>query len=207
MQYKTIPKQPNFVSLNPRIKASASGQIVVPKATQSWTAQRYIALVNTYGAAGSNVALVLRAHSYPLSSSTTETILGTRVCRSSSVVSPILLSGRTANGLQSYMDVLNSYLPKVETSLGSVAYKIARSHNLSFEHRIAFIAVDAKSAMSVLASSSATTDGTAIRTAKNPVVLCFGGQTSRNVSVSIELYERCDLFRTRLVRTASSSKL
>lgn len=207
MQYKTIPKQANFVSLNPRIKASASGEIIVPKVTQSWTAQRHVALVNNYGAAGSNVALVLRAHSNPLSSSAPETTLGTQDCpSSSSVVSPILLSARTVNGLQSYMDKLKSYLPKVETSLGSVAYKIARSHNSSFEHRIAFIAADVKSAISVLNSSSATTDGIAIRTAKNPVVLCFGGQTSCNVSVSIELYERCDLFRTRLVRTASSSK-
>lgn len=32
MQYKTIPKQANFESLNPRIKSFAS--IVVPQATQ-----------------------------------------------------------------------------------------------------------------------------------------------------------------------------
>ena len=205
MQHKTIPKQANFVSLNPRIKASASGQIIVPKTTQSWTAQRHTALVNNYGAAGSNVALVVRADSSTIWSST-GTTLGTQDSSYSSIVSPILLSARTANSLQSYMDTLKLYLPEVETSLGSVAYKIARSHNSSFEHRIAFIAADVKSAISVLDSSSATTDGTAIQTAKKPVVLCFGGQTSLNVSASKELYECCDLFRTHLVRTAPSLK-
>ena len=207
MQYKTIPKQANFVSLNPRIKASASGQIIVPKTTQSWTARRHIALVNNYGAAGSNAALVLRTHSKPFSSSAREMILGTPDCSSSpSVISPMLLSAKTANSLQSYMDTLKSYLPKVETSLESVAYKIAQTHNSSFEHRIAFTAANVKSAISTLNSSTATMDGAIVRMAKYPVVLCFGGQTSRNISVSQDLYERCDLFRSRLVRESSSSE-
>lgn len=205
MQYKTIPKQANFVSLNPRIKTSAQEKMIVPKATQSWPAQRHIALVNNYGAAGSNAALIIRAQSNPLSSATTETILETQDCPSSSfIASPILLSARTASSLQSYMDVLKSYLSRVETSLGSMAYKIARSHNPSFEYRIAFTAADLKSATSVLNSSTASIDGAAVKTVKPPVILCFGGQTSCNVSVSVELYERCDLFRSHLVRIASS---
>ena len=208
MQYKTIPKQANFVSLNPRIKASTLGQIVVPRATQPWSAQRHVALVNNYGAAGSNAALILRAHSSPLSSPTKERIPRTRDIPSHSPdVSPILLSARTASSLQSYMDMLKLYLPKAETSLASVAYKIARSHNLAFEHRIAFTARDVTSAVSILNCSSAATKGTVVRPAKHPVILCFGGQTSSNVSISMDLYERCDLFRSYLVRIACFSKL
>lgn len=207
MQDKTIPKQANFVSLNPRIKPSALRQIVVPKATQSWTAQRRVAMVNNYGAAGSNAALLLRAHSDPLSTAATEMTLGAQDSPSpSSVVSPILLSAKTTTSLQSYIDTLKSYLPKVDTSLSSVAYNIARSHNPSFEHRIAFTATDVKSAVSVLNSLPATTDGRVRRLAKYPVVLCFGGQTSRSVRASKELYEGSDLFRGRLVRTESFPK-
>ena len=200
MQDKTIPKQANFLSLNPRIEVSASRQIIVPVTTQPWIAQRRVALVNNYGAAGSNAALLLRAHADPLSNAATERTLGAQDSPSpSSVVSPILLSAKTKTSLQSYIDTLKSYLPKVDTSLSSVAYNIARNHNSSFEHRIAFIATDLKSAVSVLSSSKATTNGSVIRSAKYPVVLCFGGQTSRTVSVSKELYERSNLFRSRLV--------
>ena len=206
MQYKTIPKQANFVSLNPRIKAAALGQIIVPKTTQSWIARRHIALVNNYGAAGSNVALVIRSYPKPFSSPAGDTILGTQDCSSSpSVISPMLLSAKTANSLQSYMDMLQSYLSKVENSLENVAYKIAQTHNASFEHRIAFTAASVQSAISTLNSSTAAMDGALVRTTKYPVVLCFGGQTSPSVSVSQDLYERCDLFRSHLVSKASSS--
>lgn len=200
MQDKTIPKQVNFVSLNPRIKASASGQIIVPKATQPWNARRHVALVNNYGAAGSNAALVLRAHVDAPSWSTTDATEATYEPQSSSaIISPILLSAKTANSLRSYVAILKSYLPRVDTSFESVAYKIARSHNSSFEYRIAFTAADINRALSVLNTPTGTTDGIAVRPASHPVVLCFGGQTSQNVSVSRELYNSCDIFRKRLV--------
>ena len=205
MQHKTIPKQANFVSLNPRIKVSPSDRITVPKATQSWTAQRQVALVNNYGAAGSNVAIALRGHTdTPLSSKRAPS--GVRDLLPSTVY-PILLSAKSANSLQSYMNALKLYLPKVETSFGNVAYNIARRQNPSFEHRAAFTAVDAESFISLLNSTSARTDGTTVRREKSPVVLSFGGQTGCSVTVSRELYDGCDLFRNCLVRRASPQKL
>ena len=197
MQHMTIPKQENFKSLNPLIQASASEQITIPRVTQLWTAQRQIALVNNYGAAGSNVAVVLRAHSSPRSRSATDTNLGTHA--PSSMVSSILLSAKTGNSLRSYIEMLNLHLCKVENYFESVAHNIARSHNPSFEHRLGFIAVDEENAMSIHSISSAATNGTTVRPTKNPVVLCFGGQTSRKISISIDVYERCDLLKDHLV--------
>ncbi|RYP43080.1 hypothetical protein DL770_011874 [Monosporascus sp. CRB-9-2] len=196
MQYKTIPKQPNFVTLHPRIKAFPSDRITVPKTTQPWTNRRHIALVNNYGAAGSNVALLLRAYSAPVPSSR-EVAPGARGRPSPSTVYPILLSAKTPNHLRLYLDELKLYLPKAE-ALADVAYKIARSHNLSFEHRIAFTAPDVETAIASLDSSRVKTDGTATPKAKYPVVLCFGGQTGRKVAVSRDLYDSCDLFKAHL---------
>ncbi|RMZ75270.1 hypothetical protein DV737_g5363, partial [Chaetothyriales sp. CBS 132003] len=102
MQYKTIPKQANFVSLNPHIKVSPSDRITVPKATQSWNPRRHIALVNNYGAAGSNVAIAIRD-------------------MPSSTLYPILLSAKSARSLQLYMDALKVYSPKFKTSIGAIA--------------------------------------------------------------------------------------
>lgn len=204
MQYKIIPKQANFVFLNPRIKLSPSDRITVPKATQPWTAQRHIALVNNYGAAGSNVSIALRGHlDTPLSSGKTPSQVRDLP---SSAVYPILLSAKSAKSLQLYLDALRLYLPKIETSFGSIAYNIARRQNTSFEHRTALTAVDAESFISLLNTPTVRTDGTTMRTEKRPVVLSFGGQTGRSVTVSKELYDCCDLLRNYLVRLPPPQK-
>ena len=188
MQHKTIPKQASFVSLNPRIKASP--HIVIPKDSQPWAAQRqHVALVNNYGAAGSNAALLLRSYARKVPSNLIDT-----PSLSTNTVYPILLSAKTASQLQAYVDALKSYLPKFEASFDSIAYNIARSHNISFENRIAFTASDAKSAVSVL---NGLKEITAQKT-KLPIVLCFGGQTGRTVRASRNLYDSCGLFRQHL---------
>ncbi|KAI1206386.1 ketoacyl-synt-domain-containing protein [Annulohypoxylon truncatum] len=166
--HKTIPKQANFVSLNPRIKASPSAKIVVPKTTQPWTSQKHVALVNNYGAAGSNAAILIRSHSEaPLDSTS------------------------------------GVYLPKAEASLGSIAYNLARRHNSAFDNRVAFTVSDKQSLLSGLKDLT-TSGGIVTRTDKYPVVLCFGGQTGRNVTVSKDLYDNCELFRTHLISSAKS---
>ncbi|KAI1389672.1 uncharacterized protein F4822DRAFT_428014 [Hypoxylon trugodes] len=189
MQYKTIPKQANFKSLNPKINASDS--IIVPKATQSWTAKRYVALVNNYGAAGSNAAIVLREHA-PIEKPSKPQNLR------SSVGYPILLSGKTTNNLQSNMDALRSYLSKATASFADVAYNVARRQDSSFEHRASFVAADAQSLIAALGSPTARADATVSRKTKVPVVLSFGGQTGNNVTISKELYESSDLLRSHL---------
>ncbi|KAI1452413.1 ketoacyl-synt-domain-containing protein [Annulohypoxylon moriforme] len=192
MQHKTIPKQANFVSLNPRIKASSSNKIVVPKTTQPWTSQKHVALVNNYGAAGSNAAILVRAHSeVPLDSTS-----GVKT-QDTSAVYPILLSAKSPSNLQSYVDALKLYLPQAKASLGGIAYNIARTHNSTFDNRIAFTASDIQSLSSGL-NNFTISGGIITRTDKFPVVLCFGGQTGRKVTVSKDLYDNCDIFRKHL---------
>ena len=188
MQHKTVPKQASFVSLNPRIKACP--EIVILKETQPWAAERqHVALVNNYGAAGSNAALLLRSYAGKVPSNSTDTSP-----TSTSNVYHIFLSAKTASHLQAYVDALKSYLPKSEASFGSIAYKISRSRNISFENRMAFTASDAKSAVSILNRLTKITP----QKTKLPSVLCFGGQTGRTVRASRNLYDSCGLFRQHL---------
>ena len=117
---------------------------------------------------------------------------------------PILLSARSPKSLELYINALKSYLPKVDTSLGALAYNIFRRQNSSFEHRATFIATDTKTLASVLNSSDKQRLGQTVRTGKSPVVLCFGGQTGRTVTISRDLYDGCDLLRYHLVSPKSS---
>ena len=196
MQYKTIPKQANFASLNPRIRSSPSHRITVPRVTQEWSSHRHVALINNYGAAGSNVAIALREYSNDL--------LTSRSHQRASATYPILLSAKSLESLELYMNAFKSYLTRVDTSLGALAYNISRRQNPSFVYRATFVANDTEVLASILNSSDKKCLGQTERTEKKPLVLCFGGQTGRTLTISRELYDACDLLRKHLVRFESS---
>lgn len=194
IQHKTIPKQANFVLLNSSIKTSDDDKITIPKVTQPWTTRRRIALINNYGAAGSNAAIVLREHLNDQKETPAEIHhIGPPTTYS------ILLAAKSATSLLSCSKALKSYLHKSEASLASIAYSLARRQNPSFEHRIAFTASDIDKAISILNNITTNANGIITQTAKLPVVLCFGGQTGRNVTVSRHLYDNCEIFRHHLV--------
>ncbi|KAK2029121.1 hypothetical protein LX32DRAFT_617722 [Colletotrichum zoysiae] len=200
MQHQTIPKQANFSRLNRTIKVlpGDANDVVVPESTLAWTTttttERRAALVNNYGAAGSNAAILVRQHT-PAPS--TRQSISSPV--SSSTAYPIALSAKSETSLRSYMDVLKGFLLDRDEDgnprrpLASVAYHIARAHNPAFDRRVAIVAHDAQDAAAALATASP-----AVVAAKKPVVLCFGGQTGRTVSVSKALYDDSDLFKSHL---------
>lgn len=181
MQHGMIPKQANFKSLNRKIPLSEG--VSVPTSTIPWTVPKRIALINNYGAAGSNAALLVREYRTG----------STRQTDSRSIMYPILFSAKSESSLNAYTDKIKQYLITQDATLGSIAYNISLAHNSDLLRRIGFCANDRESALSALDKASAIT------AAKSPVVLCFGGQTGNSVSVSKELYDHCDLFKSHLV--------
>jgi acyl transferase domain-containing protein len=189
MHHKTIPKQANFNSLNPKIKSSSEDRITVPTKTVPWTSSKHIALVNNYGAAGSNAALLIRSH--PPETGRKEII--PPPVHPILLFHPILLSAKTATSLTAYTEALTTYLSKSTASLADVAYNVSQAHDVSLNCRFGFISDAMDSAISNLSRTKTFT------TTKNPVILCFGGQTGRTVTVSKELYDSSDLFKKHLV--------
>jgi len=59
MQYREIPRQANFTSLNPKIDAFTESRMAIPTITRHWDSVFYAACVNNYGAAGSNAAALV----------------------------------------------------------------------------------------------------------------------------------------------------
>lgn len=193
MRHGYIPKQANFKTLNPCIRSSPSDKITVPTETRPWTATRRIALVNNYGAAGSNAAIVLREHD----ASKSEPTPG-GVHFQSSVTHPIFLSAKTASSIRWYASALKSYLPKDENALSSFAYNISQRQNHSFEYRTAFTISDRADLVSKLEGNSLESSSVTKRSKESPVVLCFGGQTGRCVNLSREVYDSSVLLRKHL---------
>lgn len=209
MQKRIIPKQANFVSLSPRIAAPPGDTLSVPKETQTWTTTsgKYVALVNNYGAGGSNAALVVRQH--PRSRHDTKTHQavedGTRPQSF-----PFILSSRSAQNLRAYAATLKSFVAAQEegsadAKLASIAYQLKRRQNPSFDYRVSFTASDLPSLISQLGDVASGSINTEKRTKKLPVVLCFGGQNGECVGLSKEVFDSCTVLRTHLVRVLLNS--
>lgn len=185
MQKKKIPKQANFVTLNPRIKAS--DQIQVPKTTRSWDVSRPVALLNNYGASGNNAALVLRGFE---SSSSPIPDLATY---------PIILAAKSSASLKAYASELKRVILTSDIPLSRLSYALARRQNPSLGYRLAFKAQRAADVIQALESAIGDTDATSSTSLTRSIVLVFGGQTGRMVTMSKDLYTASPVLRKELV--------
>ncbi|KAJ6133404.1 hypothetical protein N7471_008619 [Penicillium samsonianum] len=185
MHHKTIPRQANFVNLNPKIKRSE--QIEVPQQAQPWTSPHIVALVNNYGAAGSNAAIVLRAYTAP--GKQQQAVDGLLMAY------PIVVAANSALSLKMYLEKLKNFVLKSPSiSLRDVAYSLLRQQNPNFEYRASFVARDTSDFKRYIENQ----DSGITRAVNQPVVLAFWGQTGRTVTVSRELYDSCALLRYHL---------
>ena len=190
LQHQYIPKQPNFATLNPKIKGTSADRIVIPKSKQFWSSKRRVALVNNYGAAGSNASIALRDHVR-----VSHTRLSTAGATSAY---PFLLSAKSINSLLAYVDLLKSYATQSDVSLANISYNLSQKQNPSFEYRTSFVVASHKAFVASLSDLASQADKIVKRTTKSPVVLSFGGQTGRCVTVSKLVYDSSDLFRMHL---------
>jgi acyl transferase domain-containing protein len=206
MQKRLIPKQANFSRPNPKISLSGSDRMVIAQHTQAWAASSPIAVVNNYGAAGSNAAIVIQDHS-----SKEPGINGAPAV--DSLEYPFFISAKSLNSLQTYCGVLKTSLPRIQeqhgnNALASLAYNLARKQNRSLKYSLAFTAADYGELERNLDLASHGSGG--IREAytdRRPVVLCFGGQNGRTVSLDETLFLSSRLLQTHLVRSLQTDPL
>lgn len=202
MQYRTIPKQANFVSLNPMIPPLEQDRMIIPKQTQPWNAHRRAAVINNYGAAGSNAAIVLLEKPPVEAEVVAPGIL-------SSLVNlpdfPIFVSAKTLESLRSYLSALKSYITGAQDAdtnniLMNLAFNLAAKQNRSHEHIWTSTSPDLRTLFDKLeASNIDSNELVRLIDGKKPVVLCFGGQTGRVVSLSKELFDNCRLLKLHMV--------
>lgn len=203
MRNRTIPKQANFITSNPTILPLEKDRMIIPKQTQPWDTANRIAVINNYGAAGSNAAIVL--HEQVLSSG--ESVTANRSINLSSPSEvPIFISAKTPNSLQSYCAALKSYLLESERTstcnlLVDVAYNLATKQNRDLEYSRIFTAQDLPTLHKQLEASILDPDESNTSAGEQrPVILCFGGQNGRDVSLSKDLFNSCHILQIHLVR-------
>ncbi|KAK1144930.1 Type I Iterative Polyketide synthase (PKS) [Aspergillus melleus] len=192
-----IPPQPNFETLNPYIQAREDDQIEIVKQLKPWNVGFRAALINNYGASGSNASMVLtQAPRESISSAIHE----------DGVPFPVRLCGYDEGRLRGYAVRLVGYLRdqrvsgSLALSLANVAFNISRQTNPTLGRHALF---SCRSVNELDAKLQAIADGDEshfIRAKKDqrPVILCFGGQVSTSVGLDRAVYDAMPLLRRHL---------
>ncbi|KAL9046401.1 MAG: hypothetical protein Q9214_000753 [Letrouitia sp. 1 TL-2023] len=180
IQKASIPPQASYQSLNSKIPLLEVDKMAIATKAAPWKGPILAASVNSYGAAGSNAALICCEYSPPKLEKTERP--------SPDLIYPIIVSASSRESLDLNIQSLASYLEKSmpPAALGDVAFTLSGKRKLH-RHVFATTAADTKSLVQNLNNKSLAT----VEMPQTPkrVVLVFGGQTRRSVGMNRTIYE------------------
>ncbi|GAW13921.1 hypothetical protein ANO14919_033130 [Xylariales sp. No.14919] len=191
-----IAPQASHDTINPALHASPSDKIDIPKQPKPWNAKFKAALINNYGASGSNASMVVTE---------APTCRVARLGRSSAspggLPQPFWFCAADALSLSAYASKFLSFLRSKtrDASLQSISFNVARQSNRSLD-RVLIFSADSISDLEAKLESFCRGEHEAIELTKctRPVILCFGGQVSTFVGLSREVFERTLVLRKYL---------
>ncbi|KAF9464084.1 beta-ketoacyl synthase, partial [Collybia nuda] len=186
LQHKTIPQQISLKNLNPRIAPLESDNTVIHTASAPWypshEGKTRVALLNNFGAAGSNTALLIEEHPQGPSASQNEGmhyVFG--------------LSAKDKSALEELRSRYVRYLSSAESSdasIHNIAYTSTARRQL-FDYRISVSARNKEDLAEKLGKASIVHT-----TSKNAqAVFVFSGQGGQYLGMGQSLYQTTPLFR------------
>lgn len=194
LRHGKIPPQANFNNLNPKIPSLERDGIAITRQLIPWNSSFRAALVNSYGAAGSNGALVCCAAPQNLAQhpegptrlgSLSYSLVVSASCKASLI--------DTSRSLGTY---LNQKLGDPSTRLADIAFTLNQKRQRQ-KYFAAFQADSIGSAARSLQSLQVSSILEAPTSDKpRPVVLAFSGQTSQTIGLSKSIYDTFPAFRS-----------
>ncbi|PYH99806.1 ketoacyl-synt-domain-containing protein [Aspergillus ellipticus CBS 707.79] len=178
--HQSIPPLAGFKTLNPKIPSLEPDKLKIPTKIVSWTTESRNACVNSYGASGSNSALIC-------SEWTGEPNLHKKHPVPSAASYPVLLTAASKQSLRAYANELVSYILKSPPglSVGDIAYTLSERRK---HHRLRWTttAADIPSLLQRLRSDIKPLDAP-----KSPkrVVLAISGQSKTNIGLDAQICE------------------
>lgn len=199
LQHRLIPPQANFSMLNPTIPSLEEANMKIPIQLEAWQGPFRAALVNNYGASGTNAAMVI---CQPPPAQSEPTTMSTKTRQY-----PVLVAAHSAASLRQYCRALLHFIDtqqggREEALLRSVAFGLAQRQNHSLGHRTIFSASSTEELRTRLLLE-VHDDNIKVRKPHGdpkPVVLVFAGQTGRRVRLSHEAYIGSILLQRHLDR-------
>ncbi|KAK0449459.1 hypothetical protein EV421DRAFT_1900141 [Armillaria borealis] len=191
LRHRTIPRLVSLKNLNPRIKPLASDNVIIDTKQVAWTVPDEslprVALLNNFGAAGSNGALLLEEYIPKSSGKDTE-------------VASSFIVGLSAKNEQALVDLRASYIEYLRSSasagvtLADIAYT-ATARRRIFSHRFA---VTARSKEELTHKLELASGKTVSDNAPGKVVFVFSGQGGQYLGMGSALYKTSALFKSAI---------
>ncbi|KAK2037271.1 beta-ketoacyl synthase domain-containing protein [Colletotrichum somersetense] len=205
MRHGKIPPQASYRSLNPKIPALESDGMEIPQTLTDWGPAERIACVNNYGAAGSNAAIMIRE------APTVDELTGTRASitdnTSSNSTWPLVISASTRDSLSSYCQKLLDWLRRgrpdtvSDFSIADVLFNLSHRTNHALNNLVSASVSDVSALESVLCAVISGGGPVSVTPSPQPpVILVFGGQESRFVGLSKDIWTSSNILRHHIDR-------
>lgn len=207
MQHRTVTPQASFETLNPSIPPLLPSNMEIPRTAKPWETDFMAGIVNNYGAAGSNAALLICQPPPPQPGSD---LPSSRVPDSY----PIMIHAKSIASMSAYCNALLAYLDRQTESqspppLASIAYWVSVRQNrelpFSWKARVRSLAGlrdGLKRQIEVLTKATEAQSPAEGPDAskKLPIVLVFSGQTGSLVKMSRDAYDSSLLLKGHMDR-------
>jgi len=192
LQHRTIPRLISLVNLNPRIPELAADHTFIDTESRQWNpvgeGLPRMALLNNFGAAGSNCALLLQEYVPPDIPEESPP---------SSIPYVFGLSAKTEAALVSMRLQVVDWLTSADTqhaSLGDIAYSLTARRQI-YQHRVS---LTARTRQELVESLLCGPSPTRVSGKKGRAAFVFSGQGGQYVGMGSELYKSMPLFRSTI---------
>ena len=128
IQQGSIPPQASFNSINPSLDATSEDRIEVPTRLKPWDVEFRAALINNYGASGSNASMVVTQAPKIVSRDSSRLLMGKSF--------PFWFCGLDEQGLSNYIAKFRRFLQcqatsGKELSVSNLSFQVSRQSNHS----------------------------------------------------------------------------
>ncbi|KAL2015183.1 hypothetical protein VTK56DRAFT_6090 [Thermocarpiscus australiensis] len=213
---KTIPPQASFDTINPVIAATPADHIEIVTKVTPWRVGAegiHAALINNYGASGSNASLVVTDAPTSRQRDAAAGDAGVPAGRGGAEY-PLRIFGHDERALKAYSERLSRYLISEADGDGNrktgglpiadFAFNLSRQANPTLDKSFVFSASSIQQVAEKLDAFSKGHDTRGLvslsQNPPRPVVLCFGGQVSTFVGLDRGVYDASKVFRAHLDR-------
>ncbi|KAE8146578.1 hypothetical protein BDV25DRAFT_143578 [Aspergillus avenaceus] len=199
IQEGKIPPQASFQTLNPHIKASPSDMLEIATSLKDWNVDYRAALINNYGASGSNASLLV---AQPVQHDGA----GSSAIHSEGLKHPFWLTGLDEKSIRQYATKLRDLIRSKNVSsknmtIANVSFNHFRQSNRNLDKGLIFSANSLSDLDSKLTGFINKTDSdlaVASKKAARPIILCFGGQVSTFIGLDRKVYDGVRVLRGHL---------
>ncbi|KAH1614543.1 hypothetical protein KXX21_001429 [Aspergillus fumigatus] len=193
LKARTIPPHVGLETINPELAANSESQIEIPLSLRPWQAPFRAALINNYGASGSNASLVVMdAAGYYDQPRANDSSSLKRI--------PFYISALDDRALQAYCAKFLSYIASCRrsVSLDALAFNLSRQSNRDLGCVLTLGCTSIEDLEKQLREVQAGRRAWRSRVPQRPVILCFGGQTSTFVGLNRDVFISNPLLRMHL---------